>query len=283
MRIVWIGMLVLTLLLPPVGVASEALSDHEPSGSEILDCAFAKRFERSMAQVVDIEAKRGSSVVRRFRIQMASMQVDGHFRSLVFFVFPPDQRGMRVLTIERENRNDEHFVFVPFLDRVKRVFGGRRQESFLGTDFTYEDMERARAADFDAQLAGVETLGEDSVYVVSAVPAYESSYVRSEYRVARSDCSLLEARHFKKGSDSPAKLLSIPRERMKPVQGELMPTWAVARNLESGRSTELHFSEIQLDPRLSPTSFTVGALERMAGIPTLSSTERPRKTDGALD
>ncbi len=190
---------------------------------------------------------------------------------------------MRVLTIEGEDQSDEHFVFVPFLDKVKRVYGGRRQEAFLGTDFTYEDMERVRAEDFDTTFAGTEQLGEDSVYVVSAVPRYESAYLRSEYVVAKSDCNLLEVRHFKRGSDSPAKVLSIPRDRMMSVRGELMPTWAVARDLESGRSTVLSFSEIQLDPDLSESNFTVGALERMAGIPTLSAREaRGADDDAAL-
>ncbi len=268
---------VLDLLVSIIAVGAPAMaSGAEPrdavpaSAEEILRCGFDKRFDRELAQIIDVETSKDGRRVRSFRLQMASKAVDGRYRSLVYFLAPYDERGIRVLTIENDTRRDEHFVFLPFLDKTKRIYGGRRQEAFMGTDFTYEDMERLRVEELDAELRPGEDLDGERVHVVSTRPRYPSSYVRSEYRIAVSDCNILEIRHFKAGREAPSKIVSIPRAAMKPVDGELMPTLAVARNLEAGRDTTLRFSETTLDLGLADTYFEPSALLRIGGIPGLS-------------
>lgn len=238
-----------------------------PSASEILRCAFAKRFDREITQVIDVETTKDGRIIRAFRLQMASKPIDGGFRSLVYFLAPYDERGTRVLSIENDARRDEHFVFLPFLGKIKRVYGGRRSESFMGTDFNFEDMERSRIEEFDIHYAGVEDFEGEPTYVISAHPKYDSAYAHSEYRIAAADCTIVEMRHFKSGSDGPSKIISIPRSAMKRVDGELMPTLAVAEDIESGRSTVLRFSKTRLNPGVDSRYFNPSALLKMTGIP----------------
>lgn len=267
--------LAVTAAADPDAVLDPARDAVPRSAQEILDCGFEKRFDRELAQIIDVETSKDGRKVRSFRLQMASKSVDGRYRSLVYFLAPYDERGIVVLTIENETRSDEHFVFLPFLERVKRIYGGRRQESFMGTDFTYEDMERVRVDELDAELRPREELEGEPVHVVSTRPRYVSSYVRSEYRVAVSDCNILEIRHFKNGREAPAKIVSIPRASMRRIAGEPMPTEAVARDLEAGRLTRLRFSETTLDPGLADRYFEPSALLRLSGIPGLSRKGAP--------
>jgi hypothetical protein len=253
------------------------------SVEEILGCAFAKRYDRELSQVIDVETFRDGRVIRRFRLQMASKVVDGRFRSLVYFLAPFEERGTRVLTIENEARRDEHFVFLPFLDRVKRVYGGRRRESFMGTDFSFEDLERIRVEELEAELIGPEEFRGETVDVASVRPRYASAYAHSEYRIARSDCSIVEIRHFKEGRPEPVKILSVPRDQMLLVDGEAMPTRATAWDLVANRRTDLRFSEIRLNPNLDERHFHPSALLGMSGIPGLSRSSRIGQTDSTRD
>jgi hypothetical protein len=241
-----------------------------PSAPEILDCGFRTRFDLEFMQVLDVETRRFGRPVRTFRLQIATKQLDGRMHSLVVFLAPEDERGMKLLTIENRERTDDHFLYLPFLGRVKRIYGGRRQEPFLGTDFTLEDMERLRARDFDATLARVERIEGRDYHVVSARPLGESGYARSEYVIGRPDCQIIEIRHFKRGSELPFKIVSMPRSRMRPVRGVLMPTWAVARDVEAKRETEMRFSEIRVGHDLAARYFEPSILERLDGIPGLS-------------
>jgi hypothetical protein len=61
-------------------------------------------------------------------------------RTLVRFQYPNDIRGTGFLVWEHPDSEDERFLFLPSLGRVRRIAGSEAQESFVGSDFTYEDI-----------------------------------------------------------------------------------------------------------------------------------------------
>lgn len=61
-------------------------------------------------------------------------------RLLIRFTYPNDIRGTGFLVWERPSGEDERFLYLPSLGRVRRIAGSEAQESFVGSDFTYEDI-----------------------------------------------------------------------------------------------------------------------------------------------
>ena len=61
-------------------------------------------------------------------------------RLLVRFTHPNDIRGTAFLVWEHPSSEDERFLYLPSLGRVRRIAGAETQESFAGSDFTYEDI-----------------------------------------------------------------------------------------------------------------------------------------------
>lgn len=61
-------------------------------------------------------------------------------RLLIRFTYPNDIRGTGFLVWEHPDTDDERFLFLPSLGRVRRIAGTEAQESFVGSDFTYEDI-----------------------------------------------------------------------------------------------------------------------------------------------
>jgi hypothetical protein len=61
-------------------------------------------------------------------------------RSLIRFTYPNDIRGTGFLVWEHPNGDDERFLYLPSLGRVRRIAGSEAQESFVGSDFSYEDI-----------------------------------------------------------------------------------------------------------------------------------------------
>ncbi|HSL23479.1 MAG TPA: outer membrane lipoprotein-sorting protein [Vicinamibacterales bacterium] len=59
---------------------------------------------------------------------------------LIRFTYPDDIKGTGFLVWEHPSSEDERFLFLPSLGRVRRIAGAEAQESFVGTDFTYEDI-----------------------------------------------------------------------------------------------------------------------------------------------
>jgi hypothetical protein len=61
-------------------------------------------------------------------------------RLLIRFTYPNDIRGTGFLVLEHPKTEDERFLYLPSLGRVRRIAGSEAQESFVGSDFTYEDI-----------------------------------------------------------------------------------------------------------------------------------------------
>jgi outer membrane lipoprotein-sorting protein len=72
-------------------------------------------------------------------------------RLLIRFTYPNDIRGTGFLVWEHPESEDERFLFLPALGRVRRIAGAETQESFVGSDFTYEDI---GGREFDEYLYG---------------------------------------------------------------------------------------------------------------------------------
>ena len=61
-------------------------------------------------------------------------------RLLIRFSYPNDIKGTSFLVWEHPAAEDERFLFLPSLGRVRRIAGSETQDSFVGSDFTYEDI-----------------------------------------------------------------------------------------------------------------------------------------------
>ncbi|HJT98359.1 MAG TPA: outer membrane lipoprotein-sorting protein, partial [Rhodanobacteraceae bacterium] len=77
-------------------------------------------------------------------------------RLLIRFTYPNDIRGTGFLVWEHPEPQieDERFLYLPSLGRVRRIAGAETQESFVGSDFTYEDISGRELEDYTYAFAG---------------------------------------------------------------------------------------------------------------------------------
>jgi hypothetical protein len=75
-------------------------------------------------------------------------------RLLIRFTYPNDIRGTSFLVWEHPDADDERFLFLPSLGRVRRIAGTETQESFVGSDFTYEDIGGREFDEYTYAFAG---------------------------------------------------------------------------------------------------------------------------------
>ena len=78
-------------------------------------------------------------------------------RLLIRFTYPNDIRGTAFLVWEHSRGDvtaeDERFLYLPSLARVRRIAGAETQESFVGSDFTYEDISGRELEDYTYAFA----------------------------------------------------------------------------------------------------------------------------------
>ncbi len=78
-------------------------------------------------------------------------------KRLVRFTYPNDIRNTGFLVWEHPDGDDERFLYLPALGRVRRIAGEEKQESFVGSDLSYEDIGGRDFADYTYAFAGGDT------------------------------------------------------------------------------------------------------------------------------
>jgi hypothetical protein len=103
---------------------------------------------------------------------------NGEIRSLVAVESPPGAAGTLYEVIERTRRPPERWIYTPWLDRLRKLVGFQWTDSFLGTEFTFEDLELAPpAARGRGTVERVVREDQDLVQVTSAPYAKYSKVV----------------------------------------------------------------------------------------------------------
>jgi hypothetical protein len=89
--------------------------------------------------------------VRERTLELTGLRGDGKRgdRSLIRFLSPTDIKGTGFLVWEHDKADDERFLFLPALARVRRISGSEKQESFVGSDLSYEDIGGREIDEYD--------------------------------------------------------------------------------------------------------------------------------------
>lgn len=180
----------------------------------------------------------------------------GDEQRLLKFTAPADIAGSGFLRID-DGQVDETLVYLPALDRVRRVAGGQRGESFFGSDFSYEDVEGIDPDDYRHTLLDVL---EGPVYVVQATPKSEagSSYERLVLHVP--GATLVPERVVYYRSGRAVKELTVRDVRQ--VGDYLLAHERRMESLERGSFTVIRQREVTLDEDLPDEVFSERFLRR---------------------
>jgi hypothetical protein len=187
-------------------------------------------------------------------------------RLLVRFTYPNDIRGTGLLVWERVGEDDERFLYLPALGRVRRIAGNESQESFVGTDFTYEDIGGREFDDYAYRLVEEGARWTDASGRAHAAYRLESTardasavYPRAVSLVRKDAFVVVQADVFNRRAE---RHKTYEVRRMERVDGYWTVIEAVMTDLVEGTRTELSTTTAAYNVGLGPDDFSRRELER---------------------
>ena len=235
---------------------------------EAVEAAFANRYEVDMISEMEIVMRDRSGSEQRRLVQAVSKRVDGRSQSIGRVLEPGSLRGLTVFISEVEGGGKDTFVYLPALLRARRVSGVQRLDSFLGSDLTYEDFERQRAADFTVEAMPPETVAGEPCTIVRALPRDARAYAAMVLAIA-ADHAILEYRYFAAGANEPYRVIETPRREMHREAGHLLPTLYAVRQPARGTSTDLVLRKLSVNPPIEDRIFSVRTLDQQRPLPRI--------------
>lgn len=170
-----IAMLGLISFILPLGLFAET---PEQKGLKIAQMARDKNEgfvgEESNMKMILISSN-GQQVVREMVGKVQEGSTDGD-RSLMEFMNPKDVKGTKMLTWSYKNKDDDQWLYIPAFRRVKRINSSGKSASFMGSEFSFEDLGSQEIEKFNYKWLKDDTVEKRKVWVLERVPKQDSGY-----------------------------------------------------------------------------------------------------------
>ena len=154
------------------------------TGREILDQArklddTTRRWsDRTQKMVLTVFDAAGNE--RRRELEVLTKRAgEGEEKAISFFSAPAEVKGTAFLQWSHAGRDDEQWLYLPEFKRTRQISARLRDENFVGTDFTYRDLEilaeiaRWSESEAPATLEGEESIDGTACWRISLRPQQE--------------------------------------------------------------------------------------------------------------
>ncbi len=113
--------------------------------------------------------KQGQTSERELRIRTLEVEGEGT-RSLCIFDTPPDVKGTILLTHTHKQSDDDQWLFLPALRRIRRIAAQNKSGSFMGSEFSYEDIATQELEKYTYHWLRDESYDGNDCYVIERTP-----------------------------------------------------------------------------------------------------------------
>ncbi|MCE2436668.1 MAG: outer membrane lipoprotein-sorting protein [Pseudomonadales bacterium] len=204
--------------------------------------------------------RQGRESRRELRILTLEVEGDGD-KSLTVFDSPRDVKGTAFLSHTHATIPDDQWLYLPALKRVKRISSRNKSGSFMGSEFAYEDLSSQEVDKYRYKWLRDETLDGKQTSVVEFRPQYEDSgYTRQMVWIDTEMWQVVKTEYHDR-KDALLKTLTIGGYRQ-----YLDKFWRadVMRmvNHQTGKSTEIQWSDYRFSSGLDASDFDQSALKR---------------------
>ena len=220
------------------------------------------RVQRLSLTIVD---HRGGTRERTIQVYMKRYPGDAS-RSVLLFNAPPEVRGIGFLQWIEPHQPDRQWLYLPELKRVRQITGSSKRESFVGTDFSYEDLSiMAEVTDWTEEDARATRLADEAVdgqgcAVLELVPTdADVAYGKIRLWLGREDL-VVHKYQFDDRSGGVAKTLLASDIRV--TQNVPTAFRLEMRSERSGSRTIVVFDQVDYNTGLDDALFSQRQLER---------------------
>lgn len=187
---------------------------------------------------------------------------------IMFFKSPADVKNTAFLTYDYDNasKDDDQWLYLPALKKVKRIPTSDKSSSFMGSDFSYFDMTDRDLEDYDFKLLKETEVRGKKAWMIEAIPRStkiikESGYTKTIALVRQDNYMVVRSIGFMKNNKK--KYLDVVRLHQEQgvwLTDEMTMTTKKGANTE--HKTILNFSNIKLNNTIDDSMFTTRRLEK---------------------
>jgi uncharacterized protein len=186
---------------------------------------------------------------------------------LVTFLSPSDVKGTKTLLIEHTGKDDDIWIYLPALKKVRRLVSSNKKDSFVGTDFSYGDVIGQRPDDWTHKILKEEKQDGRDCWVIESLPKNESVKENSGYSrrvgwIDKESFVALKAELFDSNGQLLKKISAQNIQKVDEKNNKWQPMKLEAENVQSNHKTVIEFKNFKANQGVKDDLFTTRSLEK---------------------
>jgi outer membrane lipoprotein-sorting protein len=209
--------------------------------------------------IMTLENSRGNQRVRK--ISQHIKEDGSETKKIMFFTSPADVRGTSFMTFSNEDdENDNQWIYLPALKKVKRISSGSSNDYFMGSDFTYDDMGERLPSEDTHSIIGEESINGVHCIIIESIPK-DKDYMYSKTITWISDEYWIGMKkEFYDEDANLLKILSVSKYEL--INGYYMITNTEMYNIQKEHKTLINLENFVLDSGIKDSIFTTRTMEK---------------------
>lgn len=191
-------------------------------------------------------------------------------QSVMEFKAPATVKGTRFLQVQNAGRDDDQWIYLPALGRVRRIAAAEGGSSFMGSDFSYDDMQLqgGEGEDSEHRLLREESFGKWDCYVLESKSLDEdAAYSKLVSWVTKEHFMPVKVEFYKKDSAELLKVMTIEGD-IEEINGVETVFITRMKNVQDGHETVLEVMRnksgapfVEYNVEMNPKRFTQNYLK----------------------
>jgi outer membrane lipoprotein-sorting protein len=203
--------------------------------------------------------KQGEESKREIRNRALEVKADGD-KSMIIFDQPKDVAGTALLTFTHKAADDDRWLYLPAVKRVKRIASSNKSGPFMGSEFAYEDLGSQEPEKYTYRWLRDETYDGQDVFVFERFPVdKDSGYTRQVVWTDKAEYRPLKVEYYDR-KKSLLKTLTLT-DYQKYLDRYWRPLKLDMVNHQTGKSTTLLFKDYKFRNGFKDRDFDQNALQ----------------------
>lgn len=185
----------------------------------------------------------------------------GNQKYFMYFHEPGDVRRMTFMVWKDPVMEDDRWIFIPAIDMVRRISANDKSSSFVGSDFTYEDVSGRDVSSDAHSLLRVEKLGDKDCYVIQSIPKEAMGYTKRLSWIDRNTFIPLKEEYYDVQNELSRVFTADKIDGITTSGGgqeTVFPTVTrrTMKNVKTGHRTEVTFDSVTYNTGLKDENFS---------------------------
>src|SRR6056297_3268386 len=253
----------LTILLTMIAISTIVFTSSVVlaiSGEEVLDKVDQTLDSKGRKSEISMTIINANDQKRNRTIEIISK---GDNKGLVQFLSPADVEGTSFLTLTEDGK-ENMWLYLPAIGKVRKIASHMRNGSFMGTDFTYNDISMVGGSDYrddyNSSLEDEVKYNGKDCYLLKTVPTKDDiEYAKMKMWVNKENYMPLKMEFY----DRDGKLLKIMKNvNIEKIDGHLTPNKITMENVQENTKTILALNKVKYNVEITDIIFTTRYIQQ---------------------